>query len=73
MDTKAQLLAEVEAFIQARQLSDTAFGLHAVNDGKFVRRLRGGANMTLATIDRVRAFIHTHADAHAPPRTDAAA
>jgi hypothetical protein len=38
-------------------MAETTFGRLAVNDGKFVGRLRSGANMTLSTVDRVRNFI----------------
>lgn len=57
MDTQAQLLTEIEDFLKTRKMAETTFGRMAVNDGKFVARLRAGANMTLATIDRVRAHI----------------
>lgn len=57
MDTQAQLLTEIEAFLATREMAETTFGRHAVNDGKFVSRLRARANMTLATIDRAKDFI----------------
>ena len=57
MDTQSQLLNEIEAFLSARRMAATTFGRFAVNDGKFVGRLRQGANMTLATIDRVRGYL----------------
>jgi hypothetical protein len=60
MDTRNQLLSDVEKFLTDRNMAPTAFGISAVNDGKFVSRLRAGANMTLATIDRVRAHIAEH-------------
>ena len=57
MSTQGQLLAEIEAFLRNRKMAETTFGRMAVNDGKFVARLRAGANMTLATIDKARGFI----------------
>jgi hypothetical protein len=57
MDTQTQLLSEIEDFLSTRKMAETTFGRLAVNDGKFVSRLRAGANMTLATIDKVRAHI----------------
>lgn len=57
MDSQAQLLSEVEAFLRTRDIAETTFGLYAVNDGKFMSRLRSGANMTFATAEKVRAFI----------------
>ncbi len=57
MDTQSQLLTEIEGFLSTRKMAETTFGKVAVNDGKFVSRLKSGANMTLATIDRVRGYI----------------
>ena len=60
MTVQIELLAEIEAFLAERDgMAETTFGRLAVNDGKLVRRLRDGANMTLATIYRVKAFIQT--------------
>lgn len=60
MDTQTQLIAEIETFLSTRKMAESTFGRLAVNDGKFVSRLRIGANMTLATIDKVRGFIREH-------------
>jgi hypothetical protein len=57
MSTQEQLLAEIEAFLRNRRMAETTFGRVAVNDGKFVARLRLGGNMTLATVAKVRAYI----------------
>lgn len=38
-------------------MAETTFGRRAVNDGKFVGRLKLGGNVTIATVDRVRGFI----------------
>jgi hypothetical protein len=57
MDTQTQLLSEIEDFLSTRKMAETTFGRLAVNDGKFVSRLRAGANMTLATIERARTHI----------------
>lgn len=57
MDTQVQLLGEIEAFLKTRKIAETTFGRLAVNDGKFVGRLRSGANMTLQTVSRVREFL----------------
>ena len=57
MDAQTQLLAEIEAFLPKRGIKETTFGRLAVNDGKFVQRLREGQNMTLATIKRAHDFI----------------
>lgn len=57
MSTMASLLREIEDFLAETQMKKTAFGLKALNDGTFVSRLQDGANVTVKTVDRVRAFI----------------
>lgn len=54
---QASLVAEIEAFITERGLAPSTFGRLAVNDGKFVGRLRKGGSLTMATADRVRNFM----------------
>lgn len=58
-----QLLAEVTDFLTTRRMAETTFGRRAVNDGKFVGRLRSGGNITVATISKVRKFIASHKEA----------
>lgn len=57
MNTNSDLLKEIEAFAQKRGIAETTFGKLAVNDGKFVRRLREGGRMFRETEDRVRHFM----------------
>lgn len=57
MTTIEALLADIAAFLRDAGMAETTFGRHAVNDGKFVGRLRSGSGVTVATIDRVRAYI----------------
>jgi hypothetical protein len=59
MSTQAELLSEIETFLAVRKMAATTFGRLAVNDGKFVPRLRSGCNMTLATVERVRCYLHS--------------
>lgn len=59
METQSQLLSEIEAFLGTRKIAETTFGRMAVNDGKFVGRLRAGSNMTLSTIEKVREFLRS--------------
>lgn len=59
MATIQNLLDEIDAFLRDSKMAETTFGRHAVNDGKFVGRLREGAGVTVATVDRVRAYIGT--------------
>jgi hypothetical protein len=57
VDEQTQLLDDVEAFLEAREMPATTFGIKAVNDGKFVSRLRARKNMHLSTVARVREFM----------------
>ena len=70
MSTQTELLRDIEAFCAELKMAETTFGRLAVNDGKFVGRLRSGANMTLNTIERARRFLAARAPA--PAREDAA-
>lgn len=57
MSTIRTLLSEIDAFLKDAEMAETTFGRHAVNDGKFVGRLRDGADVTVGTVDRVRAYM----------------
>ena len=54
------LLTEIFAFCRKADMAETTFGRRAVNDGKFVGRLKYGGKVTTATVERVRAFIAEH-------------
>ncbi len=43
-------------------MAESTFGRLAVNDGKFVNRLRYGGRITTDTLGRVRDYMSTHAD-----------
>jgi len=57
MSANKPLLREIEAFIRGAGIAESTFGLQAVNDGKFVRRLRNGGRIFQETEDRVRTYI----------------
>lgn len=57
MDTYATLIRQIDAFIALHGMTDTAFGLAAVNDGKIVPRIRSGKNITLRTVHRLTDFM----------------
>jgi len=57
MTTVADLIIEIEAFCKEAEIAEATFGTRAANDGKFVKRLKDGAGITIATVDRVRAYI----------------
>jgi hypothetical protein len=51
------LLVEIASFVRERGITETTFGRLAVNDGKFVARLRSTENMTTGLIERAHDFI----------------
>ena len=61
MDTLADpagaLLDSIAQFCRRNGMAESTFGRRAVNDGKFVARLRDGARITPETLDRVSAFM----------------
>jgi TnpA family transposase len=57
MTDRDTLLREIDAFCEREGMSETRFGRAALNDGHFLRRLREGGNITLRTVERVRAFM----------------
>jgi len=56
-----ELLKEIVAFTTARGIAESTFGFRAVNDGKFVKRVRAGLSITCNTVDRARDFIRDQA------------
>ncbi len=53
----ARLISEIERFLKRTGMAETTFGRKAVNDGKFVPRLRAGRRCWPETIAKARAFI----------------
>ncbi len=63
------LLAAIETFCRQHKMAQSTFGRRAVNDGKFVARLRDGARVTPETLARVAAFMQQNggtAPSHPP-------
>ena len=58
------LLQEIAGFCRGAGMAESTFGRHAVNDGKFVARLRFGGRVTTHTAARVRLFIARGANMH---------
>lgn len=54
-----RLLSRIDAYCAAHELSPSTFGRKAVNDGKFVDRLKSGKTITLQTLSRVDRFMAT--------------
>lgn len=52
-----QLRTDIERFLTRTGMSPSRFGICAMNDAKFVSRLRDGSSVRLDTADRVRRFM----------------
>ena len=63
------LLDSISAFCRQNGIAESTFGRRAVNDGKFVARLRDGARITPETLERVSAYMTRHGAAapQSPP------
>ena len=59
------LLGSIADFCQRTGMAESTFGRRAVNDGKFVARLRDGARITPETLSRVNQFMERHGAASA--------
>ena len=57
--SKDQLLTAVIEFCKEYKIAESTFGRKAVNDGKFVSRLRTGARVTPETFEKVKKFINS--------------
>jgi hypothetical protein len=69
-DSKS-LLNEIEAFLAAQPMGESAFGKTAVGNSELIRRLRSGGRVWPETEMKVRAYILSKRAA-APKRDDAA-
>src|SRR5690348_16025957 len=54
------LLGSISDFCRRTGMAESTFGRRAVNDGKFVARLRDGARVTPETLERVNLFMNRH-------------
>jgi len=55
-----ELLREISDYCRCTGLAESTFGRRAVNDGKFINRLRNGGRITTETLSRVRDFMNSH-------------
>ena len=60
MTETAKLISDVETFLARVPMAETTFGLKAVNDGKFMRRLRSGGSVTLEKASQVRQYMRAN-------------
>lgn len=61
---RAQLLAEIEAFLQAYGMHATNLGRDTIGDTALVSRLRAGKDIRTETVDKVRAYMQAYAARH---------
>jgi hypothetical protein len=59
MQEAVGLLDSIAEFCRRANMAESTFGRRAVNDGKFVARLRDGARITPETLERVSSFLTT--------------
>lgn len=57
MTEHAELISRIESYCRGAEIAESTFGRRAVNDGKFVGRLREGKRVTTATIRRVEKYL----------------
>ena len=60
MDEQQHLIQVIESFCSQSGIAESTFGRHAVNDGKFVGRLREGKGVTTATVAKVHRYLLDH-------------
>ena len=56
-DERRRLLSDIEEFCRLRGMAASTFGRKALNDGKFVARLRDGRGVKAPTIARARRYL----------------
>lgn len=69
MDEVGRLIGAIETYCQQTGIAESTFGRLAVNDGKFVARLRSGKGMTMKTHARVRTYLDHNPTSGEPPGT----
>jgi len=60
IERSGTLLDSISAFCRRSGIAESTFGRRAVNDGKFVARLRDGARITPETLERVSTYLERH-------------
>ena len=59
----AALLADIEAFLEASGISESAFGTAAINDKHLIRQMRDGRELKYDTEQRIRSFMARYREA----------
>jgi hypothetical protein len=65
----ATLLDDIGSFLSDHGLSESQFGVLAVNDKNLIPDLRGGRDIRMSTLDKVQRFMRTY---RPEPQADAA-
>lgn len=55
-----QLLARIDGFLAKHKMSESQFGIDALNDKNFVPQLRDGRDIRFGTAAKVIAFMDAH-------------
>lgn len=55
--TREIVISQIENFMRLSCISEREFGMRALNDNKFVPRLRKGAGVTLTSIEKAERFM----------------
>lgn len=55
--THDDILLSIKNHCEAARISESTFGLRAVNDGKLVDRLKSGGTITLGTLQKIKDFM----------------
>lgn len=56
-DWKPALLARIERYCREKRVTETTFGVRALNDGKAVKRLRAGGGMGADRLQRLHRWL----------------
>ena len=56
------LIQEIDAFLADSDMAESTFGRKAVNDGKFVNRIRNGGDVSIRIANQVLVFIASERD-----------
>ncbi len=67
MSARETVVEDVETFLAKTGLSEWQFGMAAVGDHKFLKRLRSGHGVTLTVIEKAERFMREHS---VPPAAD---
>ena len=56
----ANLIDDIAAFIETHELSESQFGVLALNDKNLIPDMRDGRDMRMSTVAKLRAFMDSY-------------